>query len=173
MAMLVSITGCNRSTVKLDTYHEDVREGIAQASDDDSRIYIRTVSDIRKDKSSLGSLGLTDVASDDIFRWLKSAFDLRGYVVDTELDPDQKVCVTDVGLKLAYIRSSSTSKATNIVLAVNDARTGQLTSHAGMNWNSSEEEIKTAFNLALQDALDLLEAGVLQNCEAFATSQNQ
>ncbi len=109
-------------------------------------LYINNVSDIRKDKDSLGKLGLTDVSSIDIINWLKKAFVQRGYKLNSNIE--DSTCVADIGLKLAYIRSSSTSKATNIVLATRINQTEEITHYrgmdTGMNWFTSESEITSS-----------------------------
>ena len=103
-------------------------------------LLISDITDSRKDKSSLGSSGLAGVFSDDIIKWLENAQQSRGHLIDSVQSGEQPLCTIDVSLKLAYIRSSSTSKATYIVLRVILSKLEKLKyyrgTHTGMNWNS-------------------------------------
>ena len=171
--LVTSVIGCAPSSVLMDSTYEPQE---TYTSNINYPLYVRSVSDIRKDKSSLGSLGLTDVSSDDLIKWLRNAFQHRGYKLDGEADSEPLACVVDISLKLAYIRSSSTSKATNIVLATSHGDSEEFTyyrgSHAGMNWNNSESEIKTSFTRALEQALDSVEAGLSETCQATNFTDN-
>ena len=166
--LLLPITGCERTMVKLDSLYEPSTESVNYRTDSNKKLLIRSINDIRKDKYSLGALGLADVSSDDIVEWLSNAFRNRGYLVGSVDNSGQSVCRVDVSLKLAYIRSSSTSKATNIVLGVNHHSNDELTyyrgTHAGLNWNSLGSEIKNSFNYALENAMTNMEAGLQDSC---------
>lgn len=165
---IILTTGCVATSVNLNSNYEPPSQENASSTNIDYRLVVKSVSDIRKDKDSLGALGLTDVSSEDIIQWLKNAFLHRGYQIDNQLASKRPPCEVDIGLKLAYIRSSSTSKATNIVLAIRYGETEDMTyyrgSYSGINWNSSESEIKTSFNQALGKALDSMETGLSEMC---------
>jgi len=173
ISFFLLISCSSKSKVVIDSSH------ISDVEDDYSEmttrypLYVGDITDKRKDKDSLGTLGLTDVSSNDILKWLSKAFVSRGYklnIDDKKLAEGQETqaCVVDIGLKLAYIRSSSTSKATNIVLStyIKQAETSKYYrgTDTGMNWISSESEIISSFTLALKDALDTMESDMPNHC---------
>lgn len=166
--LILSVISCARSTVVLDSEYDPQYVSSNFTTGSDYPLIINSINDVRKDKSSLGNLGLVDVSSEDIIEWLNSAFRQRGYKFKNEIELEQPSCEVDISLKLAYIRSSSTSKTTNIVLAIKHENTEKLIyyrgSDVGMNWNSSESEIINSFSRALEDALNSMEAGLTESC---------
>ena len=135
---------------------------------------VRNIDDIRYDKNSLGQLGLSKVSSENIIAWLTNALHQKGYHVKVDAPEDISPSImVDVGLKLAYIRSSSTTKVTNVVLAVKRHSTDDMTyfrgSYAGINWSGSQSEIKSSFNKALEKAMVQVDNKLSQYCFSAET----
>jgi len=129
---------------------------------------VRSVGDMRSDKESLGRIGLSDVSSEDIVEWVRNAFMHRGFQAGNETIPGRPNYAFDVSVKLAYVRSSSSSKATNIVLGVQRDEDEEITyyrgSDASINWSSSVAEVQRSFNIALTKAIKLVENDLAKIC---------
>jgi len=126
-------------------------------------IYVNQVLDARRDKSSLGRLGLSEVAREDVLLWLTNGLRVNGFVLrGSERWADDSYPSVDIGLKMAHIRSSSTSKATNVVLVVSGhgEREYFRGDYAGVNWSNSMSEIKQSFDHALDEAIHRVEASL-------------
>ncbi len=160
------ICGCSSKPVVLNSDYSPQTRG--EAVNSECQYVVVSVDDTRNDRDSLGRLGLSDVSSEDIIEWINKAFIHRGYHVGNEAITERTRHALDVSLKLAYIRSSSTSKATNIVLGVHDNEADEVVYYrgtdAGINWYGTAEEIKSSFDAALSKAIDKIDKDLEKDC---------
>lgn len=165
---LLAVTGCvSTEPVTLGAEYSPPPEDLRSESLSPSCIYtIRDLTDLRKNKESLGTLGWTTVLNSDVLLWVKSAFIHRGHKAFVK--DEARNNIVDIGLKKAYIRSSSTSKASVVVLVKYDEDLKDIKyfrgSSSSMNWNSSSSEINNSLNTALKNAILKMEASLGSIC---------
>lgn len=124
------------------------------------------LSDSRRDPSDFGSLANRKVQSTDPLAWMRNGLKtLPGY--QDELAPLQ----VDAELLMAYTQSQATSKVVNVVARLHYRQANQQTqsrtyrgSNTAINWASSESEIQSAFNNALNKLLLQIEPELSARC---------
>jgi len=121
------------------------------------RYVITDIQDNRKDKQSRGNLYFTHVSSEDVMQWLRNGLAAAGFqTASAPLRATDAVNIT-VELKLANVKSSSTSLATNLVVGVNfrdkDKTIYLRGLNCAINWSSSQEGIKASFDASLEKVL--------------------
>jgi hypothetical protein len=115
-AVLIFI-GCGPNSVVLDQKFSNYDTANFLSSDSCQNIIV-DVQDKRKDKQSLGRLYHTQVSSEDAVQWLANALAAVGFETKPVQPDGRRVLNILVELKLAYIKSSSSSMATNLVVGV-------------------------------------------------------
>ncbi len=165
---MLLLTGCSTEPVIL-TFDERTSEQATPSEPvSDCLVMINEISDIRKDKESLGALGLREVKSDDLMDWLKNVLIQRNYRFKNSDSNKTNLKELNIALKLAYIRSAETTKATKLVLAVNDPGLDNVEyfrgTDNGINWTGSQDEIKSSFSRALTDSIKKMETGLNISC---------
>ncbi len=132
-------------------------------------VYIQKVDDIRNDKNSLGNLGFREILSEDLIVWIKDTFNRNGFIVNNGYSDTNINYKIDISLKLAHIRSSETSKASNLVLAVKNYKLDKLKYYRGrdssVNWSGDGDEVKKSFQNALSDSIKKITEDINTLCK--------
>lgn len=160
------LISCVTGPIHVDMHYA---EGIARDSAEilpatnTCEITIDKVSDARRYKATLGSLGAQAVYGEDVESWVRRGLsDLHsfGYRVenaDTTLSPAVRM---DVSLKQAYVRSVNTSIESIVQLEIRYLIAGGTVSerryrgsYIKVNWASAEQEVMDSLNHALGGAV--------------------
>lgn len=163
---LLVCSGCSTKPVIVDLAYDEstIINSNKKLESSHCRYVIGDIQDLRK-SASLGSLGNISVSGTDVVSWIRNGLDYR-YAKQVSVTIPPKVLT--ITLNHLYIRSSSTSKVSNIVLGVKTENTEKVRYYRGtdatMNWSASELEIKSSFNRALTKAIQQIEEAILQKC---------
>lgn len=142
------------------------------------QIYLAKISDIRHDPNIMGNVGLRVVRSPaNVVSWVRSAFmSLQTNDVEVLVAPiaATDALTMDVELVKAWAGSINTSISTTLVFKVSYRRGDVILrqiyyrgSDTSSNWSSSEREIQSNFDTAMQQALDYARLDVIALCEAI------
>jgi hypothetical protein len=168
-AVLIFI-GCGPNSVVLDQKFSNYDTANFLSSDSCQNIIV-DVQDKRKDKQSLGRLYHTQVSSEDAVQWLANALAAVGFETKPVQPDGRRVLNILVELKLAYIKSSSSSMATNLVVGVrlDDGTSMRYVrgTNCMVNWSNSPDAIKASFDLALKKVL----AQIIESTEAYCEKE--
>jgi hypothetical protein len=153
--LLVFMGGCAPASVTMDSAFQRVQ--VKEIPERGCNIVIGSFEDHRRDKESLGAVAYTEVFSVDPLLWVENGFESFG-VVRASTDYVSKLQQPIyVSLKVAHIGSLLSAKTANTVLGLSqdDFETVKYFrgSHASINWSSSSEEIKAAFEISLTIAI--------------------
>lgn len=164
--MLFSCT--TPSTVTIDSNFE--KNNYIQPHRSKCEIVINSLEDHRKDKKSLGRLSFTEVFSVDALKWVSNGFNDFGIVNKNSFTQGNKIIHINVILKLAHINHLLSSKAANVVLGISEDKNKSIKyfrgSHASVNWNGSQKEIKGAFDLSLSQSIQKIIKEMNANCNS-------
>ena len=134
------------------------------------------VTDERANPGEIANLYESNIRHENITDWLHSgllSLKRQGIRFETREAGDAPPALPelDVALIKAYVQPLSTSKSANLVVRVRVVRNGEVASErlyrgrdTGMNWWGSQDEMETAFNLALRDLLSRLAPDLRSQC---------
>lgn len=139
------------------------------------RISIGEVVDARGDTQSMGRFGGRYVRHDDTVGWVRSAVQSlerdKRLQFASALDADAGV-VMHVSLVKAYMEGLATSKNATVVLKVRFVRGEQALGEntyrgdqTDVNWGSGDGEARDSLNIAMQEAIGVLDTDLLARCQ--------
>jgi len=179
--LLALLSGCSTAPLVLTNEYNGpnknyLKKESAPAESIQCRLNVLKIEDQRNNKETMGKMGLQYVYYNNFVEWLGNGFNSlnnNGFVtfVDQEYVHENEDIDMAVVVKKAYIRNTSSSKISTLVLDVsyfnNDEALGKNIyrgSHTSVNWTGSESEVKEAFDISLSQILSEISADVLSYC---------
>ncbi len=168
MLVLLFSIGC--TTTPVNVTFDQVQNKPAHSSDKNDRdcpIVINGITDARKDKKSLGTIGKYPINSEELISWISDTLKIKSSFLNN-IPSSKKYLFADVSIKLAHIRTTDGIMKTNIVLALHNKNNNKTTHFRGVDtsvlWLAADSEIKNSFVRALSNIIDRMYLNLDKNC---------